>query len=275
MPTRQYTIERPLLSNRKHVLKSGRLQNTQRVKSTLDDRSRVPEIGVPTELQQPEIRPGLANLAKEMDTVSRRHELLLSRKNAVIVDDETEAVKMIAAQFKALGKPSFSEQLMISNPVKIVSEKYITNSEERRLFGLVRLKEIDSHGHVLQLNIVLDDYKALAKGGNVLAIDRLGAIYGSIHPLLQRDVDRAESYLSKSANMGYADSQIKLAMLHITKTSKHPSVVSAIYWLRAAAKNDNPRANWILGVMHEHGIVFKKDQSAASQYLDKIESLPS
>lgn len=119
---------------------------------------------------------------------------------------------------------------------------------------------------------VFEFQKKLANNGNSQAQYKLANMYENGHGV-KRDINQAMQWYKKSAANNYKMAGLRLTYLEIRKSgyksAKHKPWLKE---LNKEAKKGNSEALFLIGQMHEKGIVVKKDLYAAKRYYKKASS---
>jgi hypothetical protein len=83
---------------------------------------------------------------------------------------------------------------------------------------------------------------------------------------VKQDFDQTLVYLERAANTGYIKSQILMGILLLEGKVIKADYVKAKYWLNLAAKQQDPRAAFMLGELAEKGIAQDKNLETALKW---------
>lgn len=101
-----------------------------------------------------------------------------------------------------------------------------------------------------------------AAQGHIAAITLLG------RHALEDEPQKAAEYLLQAAGQGDADAQCTLAdAFYAGQISSDDKARDVVHWYEQAARNHQPKAQYMLGKLHAEGSLIKEDPEAAFQWL--------
>lgn len=137
----------------------------------------------------------------------------------------------------------------------------------------------------------IDVYLSVAMAGDPVAQYEMGYVYDR-GPTLTRDVVKAADWYRKAADQGYAPAEFNLGYMYVnglilpddqvnTAAERNPSAISsrersihqdypkALVWFSRAAAQDNPKAEYYMGMFYQHGHAVKQDDQKAFYWYEK------
>jgi predicted aspartyl protease len=111
----------------------------------------------------------------------------------------------------------------------------------------------------------LEQLRALASKGDVIAEFKLGAIYQNGDGVPQ-DAEAAAIWYRKAAEKGYAEAQFNLGWMYDAGDGVPKNASAAVQWYRRAAEQGNADAQFSLASIYENGNGVVKDSTLAVKW---------
>ncbi len=121
---------------------------------------------------------------------------------------------------------------------------------------------------IVQADGLFDFQMKLAEKGNAEAEYKVGEMYETGFGV-EKNMDKALSWITKSAAQGHETAKFKLLYWDVEKNSITKSNKPEVEALISKARAGNPQAQFYVGKMHAHGIGVKKNTNKAIEWLNK------
>ena len=112
----------------------------------------------------------------------------------------------------------------------------------------------------------VDEFKKMAKAGDIEALYMLGVSYSSGFNGCKQDYKEAFKWYSKAAKKGHAGAQCSLGYAYLLGQGTKKDIDKAIDWFKKAAKQGYDMAQYELGNIYYDGFLVPKDRTEAEQW---------
>ena len=119
----------------------------------------------------------------------------------------------------------------------------------------------------------VDEFKKMAKAGDVEALYMLGVSYSSGFNGCKQDYEEAFKWYSKAAKKGHAAAQCSLGYAYLLGQGTKKDIDKAIDWLKKAAGQGDSRAQEELGNIYYYGTYVPQNKAEAEQWYLKSAAL--
>lgn len=97
----------------------------------------------------------------------------------------------------------------------------------------------------------------------------LGGLAEDEEMIIRREFAENVQSLEVQANSGVAEVQTELGLLYLTAHELVRDPVAAVEWFGRAARQGEPRAQYLLGRQYEDGVGFKRDYKQAARWYER------